>query len=312
MSGKASLKKNLEELGLSLSPDDQAEVLKRIVSLGDSKRTITVEDLPFIIADVLERKDFRHIELLNCSITSELDHASTVEIRVNVNGVVHEASGSGNGGFDAFVDAIRKVFPPGFEFPELVDYELRIPKGGSTSALTEVFITWRDGPAHGENTGHQRQSGARRCRCDPAHAEHEAAPGGGAVRARSTPRIASLKRKTAAPDAFQAQGLWPACFSANVERPASMSARVTHGPQTITSTRSVRMSRSSSGFSPSTTRSARWPTARQRRLHESGTVGWDWLGHARHLLSAIRSRVRGRGRVDLESQSRRRSPPRCP
>jgi D-citramalate synthase len=146
MSGKASLKKNLEELGINLSPEDQAEVLKRIVSLGDSKETITVEDLPFIIADVLERKDFRHIELLDCSITSELNHASTVSIRVRVNDEVHETSGSGNGGFDAFVDAIRKVFPAGFEFPELVDYELLIPRGGSTSALTEVFTTWQDGP----------------------------------------------------------------------------------------------------------------------------------------------------------------------
>jgi len=145
MSGKASLKKNLEQLGISLSPADQAEVLKRIVSLGDSKETITSEDLPFIIADVLERKDFRHIELLKCSVTSELDHASTVSIQVQVDGEVHEASGSGNGGFDAFVHAIRKVFPPEFDFPELVDYELLIPKGGSTSALTEVFITWRDG-----------------------------------------------------------------------------------------------------------------------------------------------------------------------
>ena len=146
MSGKASLKKNLEELGIGLSPKDQAEVLKRIVSLGDSKETITVEDLPFIIADVLERKDFRHIELLSCSLTSGLDQESTASIQVKVNGEVHEASGSGNGGFDAFIGAIRKVFPPSFEFPELVDYEVRIPKGGSTNALTEALITWRDGP----------------------------------------------------------------------------------------------------------------------------------------------------------------------
>ena len=146
MSGKASLKKNLEELGISLSPEDQAEVLKRIVSLGDSKETITAEDLPFIIADVLERKDFRHIELLACSFTSGLDQESTASIRVKVNAEVHEASGAGTGGFDAFIDAIRKVFPPGVEFPELLDYGLRIPKGGSTSALTEVLITWRDGP----------------------------------------------------------------------------------------------------------------------------------------------------------------------
>ena len=146
MSGKASLKKNLEELGISLSPRDQAEVLKRVVSLGDSKETITVDDLPFIIADVLERKDFRHIELLACSFTSGMDQESTASIRVRVNDDVHEASGAGNGGFDAFIDAIRKVVPTGLEFPELVDYGLRIPRGGSTSALTEVLITWRDGP----------------------------------------------------------------------------------------------------------------------------------------------------------------------
>ena len=63
-----------------------------------------------------------------------------------MNGEVHEASGSGNGGFDAFIDAIRKVFPQGSNSRRCWDYELRIPKGGSTSALTEVFITWRDGP----------------------------------------------------------------------------------------------------------------------------------------------------------------------
>jgi D-citramalate synthase len=74
-----------------------------------------------------------------------LDQESTASIRVKVNGDVHQASGAGNGGFDAFIDAIRKVIPPHLEFPELVDYGLRIPRGGSTSALTEVSITWRDG-----------------------------------------------------------------------------------------------------------------------------------------------------------------------
>jgi D-citramalate synthase len=143
MSGKASLKKNLEELGIHLSASDHAEVLARIVKLGDQKATITVEDLPFIIADVLEGKDYRHIELLSCSVTSGLDLESTVSIRVAIDGDTRRAAGSGNGGFDAFIDAIRKVLPDSIVFPELVDYELRIPQGGSTSALTEVLITWQ-------------------------------------------------------------------------------------------------------------------------------------------------------------------------
>jgi len=143
MSGKASLKKNLEKLGLTLSEEEQKRVLARIVKLGDSKQTITTDDLPFIIADVLESSGYQHIKLLNCSITSGLDLESTVGIRVQIKGKEHVASGSGNGGFDAFIDAANKVLSGyGQALPELVDYEVRIPKGGHTSALTECVITW--------------------------------------------------------------------------------------------------------------------------------------------------------------------------
>ncbi len=150
MSGKASLGKNLETLGISLSEEDRAKVLKRIVKLGDSKAIITPEDLPFIIADVLESKGERHLELLNCSITSGLDLESIVSIRVRLYDTIHKSTGAGNGGFDAFVKAIRKVLalekvaPEKFDFPQLLDYQVRIPKGGSASALVECLITWQD------------------------------------------------------------------------------------------------------------------------------------------------------------------------
>jgi len=143
MSGKASLSKNLESLGLHLSEENQQKVLKRIVKLGDSKELITVDDLPFIIADVLESKDYHHIKLLNCSVTSGLDMDSTVSIRVDINGEILQASGAGNGGFDAFIDAMGKIMEPrGCPLPELLDYEVRIPRGGHTDALTECVVTW--------------------------------------------------------------------------------------------------------------------------------------------------------------------------
>jgi D-citramalate synthase len=143
MSGKASLAKNLEALGLNLSEENQKKVLARVVKLGDSKELITVEDLPFIIAEVLESKSYHHIKLLNCSITSGLDLESTVSIRVDIDGDVQQASGAGNGGFDAFIFAINKVMASkNYELPTLLDYEVRIPKGGHTNALTECVITW--------------------------------------------------------------------------------------------------------------------------------------------------------------------------
>ena len=144
MSGKASLQKNLEALDLSLSEEAQKKVLKRIVELGDSKQTITPDDLPFIIADVMESKDYQHIQLLDCSISSSLNKESAVSIEVEMDDGVHKASGTGNGGFDAFINAINKIMEKkDYNLPKLLDYEIRIPKGGETNALTECIITWQ-------------------------------------------------------------------------------------------------------------------------------------------------------------------------
>ena len=143
MSGKASLLKNLERLGLELTPDQQRKVLARIVELGDCKQIITTDDLPFIIADVLESENYQHVKLMNCVITSGYDLESTASIRVEVDGEIHNAAGAGNGGFDAFIDAINQVLARyDYTLPPLVDYEVRIPKGGHTNALTECIITW--------------------------------------------------------------------------------------------------------------------------------------------------------------------------
>lgn len=144
MSGKASLLKNLEALDLSLSEEAQKKVLKRIVELGDSKQVITPDDLPFIIADVMESKDYKHIELLDCTVSSSLNKESVVSIQVQMGNETHDASGTGNGGFDAFINAINKVLKKrAYTLPKLQDYEVRIPRGGETNALTECTITWQ-------------------------------------------------------------------------------------------------------------------------------------------------------------------------
>ncbi|MBT7952513.1 MAG: 2-isopropylmalate synthase, partial [Gammaproteobacteria bacterium] len=144
MSGKASLLKNLEALDLSLSEEAQKKVLKRIVELGDSKQTITPDDLPFIIADVMESKDYQHIKLLDCSVSSSLHKESVVSIKVEMEDGEHKAEGKGNGGFDAFINAVNKVLKKkNYLLPKLQDYEIRIPRGGETNALTECIITWQ-------------------------------------------------------------------------------------------------------------------------------------------------------------------------
>ena len=120
------------------------KLLKRIIELGDSKKEVTTEDLHFIVADVLESSENNYLQLLNLTTTSGLDLESTVSLRILVDGEERHASGAGNGGFDAFMDALKKVTKDlPFHIPKLVDYEIRIPRGGKTSALTEAIITWK-------------------------------------------------------------------------------------------------------------------------------------------------------------------------
>jgi len=146
MSGKASLKNNLDELGIQLSEEERVKVLEHVVRLGDSKQVITTEDLPFIIADVMESKEYHHITLLNCYINTGFNVDSTASVRVEIEGEIQQGTGSGNGGFDAFMDAITGILKQkDFTMPELVDYEVHIPRGGQTDALTECIITWQSG-----------------------------------------------------------------------------------------------------------------------------------------------------------------------
>jgi D-citramalate synthase len=144
MSGKASLLKNLEELGITLSSDDQKKVLERVVELGDSKQRITSDDLPFIIADVLERDVYQHIVLTHCDLQSQMNEQATAAITVEIDGVSYSAEGQGNGGFDAFTAAISQILAElDLALPELLDYQVHIPRGGNTNALTEASVTWQ-------------------------------------------------------------------------------------------------------------------------------------------------------------------------
>jgi len=155
LSGKASVLKNIEELGITLTDENLKIVLQRVVALGDSKNTITADDLPFIIADVLESNDYQHIKLLDCEINSRFDKDSVVKLEVDINGVSYSENGSGNGGYAAFIDALKKILDQvDFDMPELVDYAVRIPRGGKPGALTECTITW-SGNASGNKAGNQ-------------------------------------------------------------------------------------------------------------------------------------------------------------
>ena len=144
-SGKANIRKNLEALGLELSEEAMKKVTERIIELGDKKELVTQEDLPYIISDVLKhdiREDRVRLKSYFVNLAYGLKPMATVKIEIN--GEEYEQNSSGDGQYDAFVRALRKIYKEtlGRTFPMLTNYAVTIPPGGRTDAFVQTVITW--------------------------------------------------------------------------------------------------------------------------------------------------------------------------
>ena len=146
-SGKANIEKNLEELGLKLNDADLKKVTQRVIELGDLKETVTQDDLPYIISDVLDSKTYQDkvkVESYVLSHSKGLRPSATIAVRVD--GKLYEEHAQGDGQFDAFMLALTKLYKSqGKVLPALTDYAVRIAPGSSSDALCETVITWETG-----------------------------------------------------------------------------------------------------------------------------------------------------------------------
>ncbi len=145
MSGKANIEQNLKLLGIHLNDKDIRRVTKRINEMGDKKEHMTVEDLPYIIADVLhhDTPDER-IKLVSYMVTTAYGLHPQACVKLEINGRAYEESATGDGMYDAFVRAVRHIYRNKLErtFPWLTNYVVTIPPGGRTDALVQTTISW--------------------------------------------------------------------------------------------------------------------------------------------------------------------------
>lgn len=144
-SGKANIRKNLEDLGLELDEESMRKVTERIIELGDKKELVTQEDLPYIVSDVLKHgvKSDR-VKLKSYIVNLAYGLKPMATIRMEIDGREYEENSSGDGQYDAFVRALRKIYKgmPGRTFPMLTNYAVTIPPGGRTDAFVQTVITW--------------------------------------------------------------------------------------------------------------------------------------------------------------------------
>jgi D-citramalate synthase len=143
-SGNANIRKNLEALGIDLDEESMRKVTQRVIELGDKKEILTQEDLPYIISDVL-RHDIQEnkIKILNYSLSLAQGLRPVATLKVEIDGVAYENTATGDGQYDAFVRALRKIYKSlNRPFPMLINYAVTIPPGGRTDAFVQTIITW--------------------------------------------------------------------------------------------------------------------------------------------------------------------------
>ncbi len=145
-SGKANIQKNLQELGLTLNNAELKKVTQRIIELGDKKERVTKEDLPYIISDVLNSGDHQQkVFVRSYVLTHSKGLKPSTTVAIEIDGEVHEANAQGDGQYDAFMNALRKIYrSKKRDFPKLTDYAVRIPPGSNSDALCETIISWNN------------------------------------------------------------------------------------------------------------------------------------------------------------------------
>ncbi|MBW4890952.1 2-isopropylmalate synthase [Mucilaginibacter sp. HMF5004] len=143
-SGKANIEKNLQELGLKLNDADLKKVTQRVIELGDRKETVTKEDLPYIISDVLDSSLYEEKVIVESYVLmNAMGLHPSATISVKIDGEKFEENAQGDGQFDAFMNALTKVYnKKKRRLPKLIDYAVRIAPGSSSDALCETIITW--------------------------------------------------------------------------------------------------------------------------------------------------------------------------
>ena len=147
-SGRANIARNLQELGLELTPEQTRRVTQRITELGDRKEIVTQDDLPFIVSDVLKHAAPEDkVKLVSYMVSSAYGLKPLASVKVEINGEQYESDSTGDGQYDAFVKALRKIYKDSLDrtFPILENYAVTIPPGGRTDALVQTVITWRNG-----------------------------------------------------------------------------------------------------------------------------------------------------------------------
>lgn len=143
-SGKANILKNLQQLGIELDNEMMTLVTQRVIELGDKKEMVTIDELPYIVSDVVKSAKEQHlIRILNYNLSVTKGLRPMASVKLEIRGDIYEESASGDGQYHAISKCLYKIYKKLEKpTPEMLNYETIIPPGGKTDAIVQAIMTW--------------------------------------------------------------------------------------------------------------------------------------------------------------------------
>ena len=109
------------------------------------KEKLTAEDLPYIISDVLNSSNIKNKVIIKSYILKHTKGINpSAELEIEIDGNLFKEIGNGDGQFNAFMNAINKIYNNKIKLPTLIDYAVTIPRGSNSDSLCETLITWKN------------------------------------------------------------------------------------------------------------------------------------------------------------------------
>jgi isopropylmalate/homocitrate/citramalate synthase len=144
LTGRHSVEKHLQALGLKPNKRQLLEITRKVKALGDKGKEVTEPDLIAIAESVIgalpeERKT---VELEEVTVTTGSAITPTASVRLSIRGEDRVCSATGVGPVDAAINAIRGAMGE-ISGLELKEYHLDAITGGS-DALAEVTVKLED------------------------------------------------------------------------------------------------------------------------------------------------------------------------
>ncbi len=109
-SGRAAFRDKLNTLGYSIGDNQLNDAFRRFKDLADRKKIVYDEDIVALVDDEVMR-DHERVRFVSLDLHAGSKAPPQAELELEVDGVVHKASSSGDGPVDATFAAIRKIFP---------------------------------------------------------------------------------------------------------------------------------------------------------------------------------------------------------